>query len=353
MRKKKLIITVSLASVFFVSLASFGYVYFSFLHRYKGKDIVNNWSKDDSFDISKIATVNKDKNKEFIILNLADIQLSDEDIFLRNPKTKKEMDYLVSEVKPDLITLTGDQTWSNENLHSIKKIIKWLDGYRIPFAPVFGNHDYGNQKDSAVASQRYLCDLYENSKYSLFSRGPTNIDSLGNYVINIKEDSSIYRTIYMVDAGYEDKINNKQIEFFNWNKEGIKANNNGIIPKSLAFMHKPIPEYIDAYHAYKNNVPGVIAEGEVYRHYSLSGTEQNGFFEFAKSSNIEHIIAGHQHGNSFSIRYNDIWLTSSLKTGELGGTIDNEDVYLNGATVFRLNNDETKIERVFIQKGQF
>ena len=351
--RKKLVVITSLSIVGVLAIGTFSFFYFSFLHHYKGKDVTYNWSEEDEFDFSKIKTIEKQKDKDFKILNLADIQICDLENFFNKKKAHKEIDYLVDLVKPDLITLTGDQTWSNENLYAIKSIISWLEDYKIPFAPVFGNHDYGNEGDSAVASQRYICDLYEESEYSLFSRGPTNIDSLGNYVFNIMEGENIYRTIYMVDAGYSDEINEKQIDFFRWNKNGIADSNNGVTPSSLFFMHKPLPEYIDAYKDYIHDVPGVISQGEVYRYYSLSGVRQTGFFDFVKESNGGHVIAGHQHGNSFSLLYEGVWLTSALKTGEFGGFISNDDVYLNGATVLTLSDSGDKIERVFYEKGKF
>ena len=194
-----IIVAILLISAFFT-------VYFLFLHHYKGKNIIDEWNKTDAFNISNIATVEKQKDKEFVILNLADVQMADLENFFNKGKIHDEITYLVNQTKPDLITLTGDQTWSNENLISLRSLISWLDEYKIPYAPVFGNHDYGNSKNSSVAELNYCCDLYEAGKYSLFKRGPSNLGSLGNYVINIMEDGKVYKTLYMIDSGYEDKI---------------------------------------------------------------------------------------------------------------------------------------------------
>ena len=157
---KKRIWVVAIAIVLLIISALLLNLYFMFFHHYKGKYVEYNWSATDSFDITQIATVNKQKNKDFVILNLADVQLCDLEDIPNFSTMHNEISYLVETTKPDLITLTGDQTWSNENLISLKNLIRWLDGYKIPYAPVFGNHDYGNQKDSAVASQNYCCDLY-------------------------------------------------------------------------------------------------------------------------------------------------------------------------------------------------
>lgn len=351
-KKTRLKLIISLSSVGAFALGIFGFIYFSYLHHYQGKKVVYDWKESDEFDIASLPTIKKQPGEEFRILNLADIQLSDIENFFTMEKVHKEMTHLVNETKPHLITLTGDQTWFNENRYSVMNIIKWLDSYQIPYAPIFGNHDFGNPGHTAVATPTYCCDLYEGGKYSLFRRGPTNIDSLGNYVVRVTENDETYSLLYMVDSGVNEKINNQQISYFNWIAKGVEKHD-GSLPKSFAFMHKPLPEYIDAYHDCYYEVPGVEKRGEMYHYYYLGGSEQNGFFDFAKSINIDNIVAGHQHGNCFSIKYEEVWLTSSLKTGEFGGTIDNEEVYLNGASLFKLNNHETSLEHHFVRKGQF
>lgn len=347
MNKRKKVILIVISVVLAVVLLLLSTAYFVFLHRYHGKNTSAVWDKTDAYDISRVATLRKEKDKDFIILNLADVQMCDlEDIF-RMPVIKKEIKYLVDTVKPDLITLTGDQTWSNENLISLKCLISWLESFGIPYAPVFGNHDYGNEKDSAVLSQNKCCDIYESAKNCLFTRGPTNLGALGNYVINVLEDGKIFRTIYMLDSGYEDAITEGQKDWVLWNAEGIKAAC-GYYPESLAFMHKPLPEYSLAYYDYRGGGE-TRAIGGVYVHYSLYGSAQNGFFDLAKSINVKDIVCGHQHGNNFTLLYRGVRLTFALKTDELGGFYEDENVYLNGATVLRIGQ-ETAIESVFVDR---
>ena len=352
-KKSKITLIIVLSSVFTLCLGAFGFIYFSYLHHYQGKDVSYIWHKEDAFSDSRIKTIYKQKDKDFTILNLADIQICDLENYSDKESIHRQIDYLVNQTKPDLITLTGDQTWSNENRYSIMSIISWMESYEIPWAPVFGNHDCGNEGHIPVASQEYICDLYEEAKHCLFDRGPTNIGSLGNYVINIMEDDQIYKTLYMVDAGLNQKILPEQIDYFKWNLEGITANNGGVKPSGMAFMHIPVMEYSNAYYAFMENEPGVIAQGDVYHYYQLGGQTTSGFFDFALNNNIDNIVAGHQHGNSFSILYKNIWYTASLKTGFTGGIIDNEEIYLNGATSFTLSKEETIIKQNFTKKNQF
>ena len=345
MKKKIFFIFISIIACFVCVFSVLAY--FCLVFHYKGKNIIDEWNVLKQFKIEEIKTIQKEKDKDFVILNLADIQMCDLEDFFKFSQIHNEISKIVKKVKPNLITLTGDQTWSNENLISLKSLIRWLDGYKIPYAPVFGNHDYGNTKNSSVLDLNACCDLYEKGIYSLFSRGPSNLGSLGNYVINIMENNKIIKTLYMLDSGYEDKITNNQIEWFKWNAEGIKANNNNVYSQGMVFMHKPIPEFKDAYYEYKKNTGNVEALGDVFVFGSLSGSEQNDFFENANKVNITDIVCGHQHYNNFTLKYQNIRLTFALKSSSLSGYYKSENLKLKGATFFVLNNEKTQVNNYF------
>ncbi len=351
MSKKLRIGLIILSIILCIVLCCSMVIYFLFVHHYKGTEKIYNWAPTDEFKIDDIPKLTKSPNKDFVILNLADVQMCDLEDFFNRRIIHDEISHLVEKTKPDLITLTGDQVWSNENRLSLQALIGWLDDYKIPYAPVFGNHDYGNKKNSSTAELNYCCDLYENSKYCLFNRGPSNIGSLGNYVINITENDKIIRTLYMIDSGYENKISDNQLAWMKWNADGIKQVNNGEYSAGMVFLHKPIPEYWLAYQQYKRNEIEPI--GDIWVKYSLSGSEQNGFFTIAKECSVSDIVCGHQHGNCFTLPYNDVRLTFALKTGELGGYYADDDIYLNGATTFTIKQNEILITNNFVPRDKF
>jgi len=349
-KKYKKLISLSLVLSIFLFL--FLNIYFSYLYHYKGKEINEEWNNQLEWNEEDIKIIQKEEGKDFVILNFADIQLADlEDIFHRST-IKKELDYLVRNVKPDLITLTGDQTWSNENLVSLKAIIRWLESYKIPYAPIFGNHDYGNGYNTAVASMNYCCDLYENAKYCLLDRGPSNIGDLGNYVVVIKENEKMIQSLYFLNTGYQYEITKKQIDWVKWNASGIAKANNDIYVSGMCFTHQPMEMFEEAYDAYllgnANSYTEVLVES------ALFGCKDNGFYEEAKKVGITHFVCGHQHTNTFSIDYDDCVFTFALKTGELSYYYDDGNRNYNGATSFTIKSDGSiQIQNHYVEKGKF
>ena len=269
--------------------------YFLLLHHYKGRKVVNDWHSTDTFDIEKIPTLTKQKDKDFIILNLADVQMCDLEDLGHAKIIHKEITYLVDLVKPDLITLTGDQVWSNENLISLKSLIYWLDEYQIPYAPVFGNHDFGNKYDSATSGVTYSCDLYEKGKYSLFDRGPTNIETLGNYVINIKEEDKIINSLYMMGSA-------------------------------------------------------IIYEGE---DQSDADNYPEPIFAEAKTHGVTDFVCGHFHELNFSLKFQDIRMTMATETGELVSFYEDNDKYINGGTSFALTGDDVIVTHKYVNRNDY
>ncbi len=302
----------------------------SFLFHYKGTNVEYNWSETDTFSKENVVTIEKKKDKDFVILNLADVQMCDlEDLGKHSRIIHKEITYLVNEIKPDLITLTGDQTWSNENLISLKLLISWLDSYKIPYAPVFGNHDFGNGDNNAVASRNFCCDLYERGKYSLFKRGPSNIGTLGNYAINIEEEGQIIKTLYMIDYGVEEEISPSQIAYFDWIAEGNKSLNGGEYTSSMMFMHRPM-----------------------YEHFMVDHCVSDIVVDF-KDKGLTNVVCGHEHEFNYTRNVEGIDFTFACKTGELAFYYDNGIENRNGGTYFTLNGSNVSITDFHVESDQF
>lgn len=62
---------------------------------------------------------------------------------LMNQRLFNDLRKTINDVNPDLILLTGDIVYGgyDDAGTSFTKLVDFLDGYDIPWAPVFGNHD--------------------------------------------------------------------------------------------------------------------------------------------------------------------------------------------------------------------
>lgn len=82
------------------------------------------------------------KGRDFIVLNLSDPQLSCGE--WDDPGTREIFDRtvkdLVSRVKPDLITISGDLSYPGSD-HACQKFTTYFSALGIPWTCCFGNHD--------------------------------------------------------------------------------------------------------------------------------------------------------------------------------------------------------------------
>lgn len=327
------------------------WAYFNLLHHYKGKEVVDNWNESDTFDIQKITTLQKKKGQDFKILNLADLQVADLDGLSTFSTVHEEMDDLINTYQPDLVTLTGDQTMSNENRLFLKSIIRLLDKHKVPYAPIFGNHDFGNEHNSGVCSENYCCDLYEDGEYSLFKRGPTNIGPKGNYVINIEEDGKIVTSLYMMALAYEPRLTEQQIKWFRWNAEGIKVANGGVYSRGIIFTHKDLREHWLAYNYYLNHPEA--AEGNVYNFDGWARVDNGDFTKIAKNCGVFDFVCAHEHAKNFTINYDGARYTFAVKSSETVYYHEDENIYLNGATEILIGTDSTRFEHHYVERGKY
>ena len=349
------------------------------------------WLSTDTYRLEDTQVIQKEQGKDFKILNLADIQYSDVKDIGKRSYTEETIKTLIEQEKPDLILMTGDQTWTATQRSSIKSLIKFMDSFKIPWAPVFGNHDgEGN------ADKNWLADRYEESEYCLFKKGPNNIGGVGNYIINIMEGDKIVESIIMMDSGvwrnypdesehfmYSDALKNdyegeeksknykeyklnddgtrqqaqygtgyefiaeSQIAWYKWAIEGAAKINGGTAPESTAVFHIALPEYYEAYLQWLDSgFDPNMGFGEM-REQVCCPLINSGFFDVMKElGSTKNVLVGHDHINTFSVMYEGIRLTYGLKTGDR--CYINDD--LNGGTVLTLTDKGiTNVEHKFVE----
>ena len=299
------------------------------------------WNKEQSFVETYAARVDKKADKDFVILNLTDIQLSFPNAYSNEGEySEKTIDKLIREKEPDLITVTGDNAWS---ITTYLRFIKFLDSYGIPWAPVMGNHDGQGCIDE------FFCAYWlAGAKNCLFKFGPKDM-GYGNYIINIYQNGKIIHTLFMMDShsdshdtaaslinagsgdGGYDHFWLNQLDWYEWAVNGIKELNGGETVESTVFMHIPCIEYrIAQAECAEKVVTGVDESGKETYYYCAknegdfgenhewicSPEANNGFFALCKElGSTKNMIAGHDHVNSMSIMYEGIRLSYGIKCG--------------------------------------
>lgn len=332
-------------------------------------------------DADYVICLEKDPNKDFVILNLGDVQEGNENIASNLLNT---IDALVQTVHPDLITLTGDISYGDER--TIKSIAAVLDKYKIPWAPVLGNHDH-NEVYTSVEDQS---KLYESFEYCLFKTGPElgttnngNVVKAGNYVINIVENTEsgfdVLKTLIFMDTGDSvsgsqkangrrrynngynwDCLNSLQLQFYQDCYNAASRYSEDEL-SSVIFIHIPIFAYVDAIGAALktdisvfnvnefNNYAATISYADSFNASIWNEGYKNSFgvmhepvgsaqyddcvFEVIKDS-TDCIISGHEHINNFVINYQGVRLCYTMKTGF--GSYHDES--MNGGTVLAIDN---------------
>lgn len=292
-------------------------------------------------------TLTKQDGQDFKILQLTDIHMASDtktikinnEKFYVNDVILNSIDKLVKATNPDLIVLTGDmayplafQSGSDDNLAMLKRLLTHIETYKIPYAPIFGNHD---EENTSLYTKADLCDYLESDelKYCLFERGYCDDkNSMGNYVINVVNkkgqlvqslfliDSNSYVSQNTVGAGDYDYIHEGQIKWYEEEVANLKTLTqlDGVTtPSSLAFFHIPLQEYLQAWNA--NEAGSNDATSNWEDSYSKLGETpcsspvNSGFFNKAlELGSTKGMYCGHDHINHFSIKYKGIDLTYGL-----------------------------------------
>lgn len=299
-----------------------------------------------------------------------------------------ELKALVEKETPDLIVMTGDNVYGefDDEGTSLKKLIEVMDGFKIPWAPIFGNHD--NESAYGVAEQ---CRMFvEDSTYCLFNRR-NEIGGNGNYAIGISVQGKLQRTIFMMDsngcsnlegvANPADKdavttnmvFHDEQMAWYQTVAAQVNEKAGEKIPSFLC-VHIPLAEVTTALveTGYQAKADATVNGVNISHNYTIGNIEADGtawtytkdtnnnfgfkeartvgsaamseyILPYLKAAGTDGTFFGHQHVNALSVEWEGIRFTYGLKTGRY-----DESPNQTGGTVITLKGSEFDVNHAII-----
>ena len=272
------------------------------------------------YEIRKPA-LHVNNNGKFKIVQLADLHLATGPGICRepeppensggkcnaDPRTLSFVTSILDEEKPDLVVLSGDQVNGETAPDAQSAVFKFaapLIERKIPYATIFGNHD-----DEGSLSREALMQLTHSLPFSLSEPGPTNLDGIGNYYIEVLGrggSSHSALTLYLLDThGYSpderqfrgyDWLKKNQIDWFKATAQDLKKSpiHTGYTHHhmEMAFIHIPLPEY-------RNTAEMVIPQtGQQLENPTAPGFN-SGFRDALVEEGVLAVSCGHDHVNDY------------------------------------------------------
>lgn len=306
------------------------------LEEQKGVAVCDAWSAQDIYTADYAQEIDAGSD-DFTILCITDVHIRNHGTFasalgvnfILDGLSEIQLKKLINEVDPGLIIVGGDTVLTAWNDICTQQFCDFMEKFEIPWAPIFGNHDYEGRADKAK-----LAEIYEASEHCLFKSGPEGMNGMGNYIVNLTRAGETVYSLFMLDDGQfrvvdgeitDGGVGANQIEWYEWAVNGINETAGKAVP-NMAFLHVPVPEYKELT---DNFEMGMRQED------SYTAAENDGFFDAFKENGGTHMFAGHDHINNFITEYDGVKLCYMTKSSY--------NCYFSfktlGATVLTLDKD--------------
>ena len=326
---------------------------------------------------------------DFHVVQITDIHIGGG--FLSYRKDLKALTCVASMIaaeKPDLVIITGDQTYpvpffsgTINNIRPVHALCSMLEKLGVYWSVCYGNHD---TEAYSLANRAKISSIYGDRTlypHCLFDAGPEEVDGYGNYAINVKNTQGlITRTFYILDShSYTDhdyfcffrrydSVHQNQVDWYKAQVAKMNAYNQQAIAElnltetqaaqltkqygtvnSLLFLHIPTREYFDAFREYADNgyqdtenvklIYGAVGEPDETIYCSVKDDE---LFETVRAlGSTQGIFCGHDHLNDFSLDYKGIRLTYSCSVDYLAYLDIEHNGSQRGCTTIVTHSDGT------------
>lgn len=352
---------------------------------------------DDSFKILYLTDLH------FINSTVTSKKTVRDDLTLRDEWAKTAVTAVVQEAAPDMLVVSGDIvftqnlaaliTETNDNYAAFQKAAGFIDGFGIPWAFCFGNHDeegslldeIGDVTETKKVLSEYLKS--DSIKNCLYADGPDDINGCGNYIINVlNKNQSVNTSLVFFDSGsyikmYDESkrkmvggiwnyeyVHDDQLDWYESAIKDISGLEGRSVP-SIVFQHIPLPIYqtvLDAYLAalqangenwrdtinydwvygkertLETEIGAITYHGGVCNKEKqevahsfvgvYNGVEFDGGHEFDRILSLgstKYIFCGHDHRNTFSFTYKGVRLTYGMSIDYSAVGLIPESIYPN------------------------
>ena len=241
---------------------------------------------------------------------------------------------IIENVKPDFIFLTGDVVYGefDDDGERFTEFIEFMEGFEIPWAPVFGNHD----NESHMGGD-WQCSLLEKAKNCLFLQ--RKLTGNGNYTVGIKQGDRLTRVFFLLDsngcgcASAESIANGhtKTAPGFGkdqiaWYTDAVKRISAHSPETKLSFaFHIQLSVFGKAFEKYRTDGKTQVTIDKIKdkdpRDFGFIGatmkTPWDSNYEVwnsLKTLGVDSIFVGHEHANSASIIYDGVRLQYGMKS---------------------------------------
>ena len=247
-----------------------------------------------------------------------------------HPQLKPGIDAIVTAAQPDLVLFGGDLTGhrigcetTQELREYIGQITQVMEEKGIPWAHVYGNHDYN--KGLSNAGQQ---TVFESFPCCVSKRGPEDVSGVGNYVLPIlhAERDEVVFQVWAMDThddnrcfarkyglsedtqfilpehfcmGYHsDSVHTDQVLWYFETSRAIEQALGRKVP-GMMYMHIPLPEFcLIPRNPQQTHMTGVMRE-----HVGCNEVNPGLFSACLQRGDIKGIFCGHDHLNDFCGQY--------------------------------------------------
>ena len=240
----------------------------------------------------------------------------------------------IESTNPDLIIITGDLVYGkyDDNGSAFQNLVAFIDGFEIPWAPVFGNHD----NESAMGAD-WQCQQLENAEHCLFKQ--RTLTGNGNYTVGIQQGGKLQRVFVMMDsngcgsastASLSNRHTSRTVGFGGdqvaWYTKELTALKAYHPQAKISFaFHVQLKVFEDALRQYGYALSGNDQNiwlhsaqnfGHIGRPVKSAWDSDKTVFNSMKTLGADSIFVGHEHCNSASVIFEGVRLQYGQKSSE-------------------------------------